>query len=58
MNGNPTLATSAMRTNPSLFSTFLIISFSIGLVRFRQPHHDYSRLFLLPPRLTNPRGAA
>src|SRR5207249_7701513 len=32
-NGNPTLATNAMRTNPNLFSTFLIISFSIGLVR-------------------------
>src|SRR5207249_7775347 len=29
MNGNPTLATNAMRTNPNLFSTFLIISFSI-----------------------------
>src|SRR5438477_516164 len=26
MNGNPTLATNAMRTNPNLFSTFLIIS--------------------------------
>src|SRR5438094_7750473 len=35
MNGNPTLATNAMRTNPNLFSTFLIISFSIGLVRFK-----------------------
>src|SRR2546421_8574901 len=33
MNGNPTLATNAMRTNSNLFSTFLIISFSIGLVR-------------------------
>src|SRR6516225_9807413 len=29
MNGNPAPATSATRTNPSLFSTFLIISFSI-----------------------------
>src|SRR5438876_8334843 len=35
MNENPALATSAIRTNPNLFSTFLIISFSIGLVRFK-----------------------
>src|SRR5439155_10901905 len=36
MNGNPTLATRASRTNLNVFSAFLVISFSIGLVRFRQ----------------------
>jgi len=36
---HPTLAMKAARRNPSLFSTFLVISFSIGLVRFLQ---DYS----------------
>jgi hypothetical protein len=37
----PTLATKAMRTNPNLFSTFFIISFSIGLVRFWQNRVDH-----------------
>src|SRR6266481_956672 len=36
MNGNPTLAIRASRTNLNVFSAFLVISFSIGLVRFRQ----------------------
>src|SRR5438094_10395060 len=36
MNGNPTPAMSASRTNLNVFSAFLVISFSIGLVRFRQ----------------------
>src|SRR6266542_963512 len=44
MNGNPTLATSAMRTNLNLFSTFLIISFSIGLVRFRWLYKTFRSL--------------
>jgi hypothetical protein len=34
IKGIPTLAMRAARTNPTLFSTFFIISFSIGLVRF------------------------
>src|SRR4029453_405178 len=38
IKGNPTLATRAMRTNPNLFSTFFIISFSIGLVGFRRDY--------------------
>jgi hypothetical protein len=36
MNGNPTPAMRASRTNLNVFSAFLVISFSIGLVRFRQ----------------------
>jgi hypothetical protein len=36
IKGNPAPATRAVRTNPNLFSTFFIISFSIGLVRFSQ----------------------
>jgi hypothetical protein len=31
----------AMRTNPNLFSTFFIISFSMGLVRFLQNRVDH-----------------
>ncbi len=38
MNGNPTPAIKARRTNLNVFSAFLIISFSIGLVRFRQAY--------------------
>jgi hypothetical protein len=34
IRGNPTAATKTAPRNPSLFSTFLVISFSIGLVRF------------------------
>src|SRR5215472_13097948 len=43
IKGNPTLATRAMRTNPSLSSTFFIISFSIGLVRFRSRLLNFGR---------------
>src|SRR5436190_12435820 len=38
MNGNPTPAIKARRTNLNVFSAFLVISFSIGLVRFQ---HGY-----------------
>ena len=38
MNRNPTPAISASRTNLNVFSAFLVISFSIGLVRFRQAY--------------------
>src|SRR5215470_1728953 len=34
LNGNPTPAIKARRTNVNVLSAFLIISFSIGLVRF------------------------
>src|SRR4029077_5106326 len=34
MRGNPIAATQAKRKNPNVFSTFLVIGFSIGLVRF------------------------
>jgi hypothetical protein len=56
MNGNPTLARIARRTNLNVFSAFLVISFSIGLVRFRQGYSisraltsfffTFSKLFL------------
>jgi hypothetical protein len=32
--GNPTAATKATRINPNCFSTFLLIGFSMGVVRF------------------------
>jgi hypothetical protein len=32
IKGNPTPATKAARINPNLFSTFLVIGFSIGFV--------------------------
>jgi hypothetical protein len=38
MNGNPTLAIKASRTNLNVFSAFLVISFSIGLVRFQHAY--------------------
>ena len=38
MKGNPTLAIKARRTNLNVFSAFCVISFSIGLVRFRQAY--------------------
>jgi hypothetical protein len=38
INGNPTLAIKARRTNLNIFSAFGVISFSIGLVRFRQDY--------------------
>ena len=38
MNGNPTPAIKARRRNLDVFSAFLVISFSIGLVRFRQAY--------------------
>jgi hypothetical protein len=56
MNGNPTPAMRASRTNLNVFSAFLVISFSIGLVRFRQGYSisrvltsfffTFSKLFL------------
>src|SRR6516162_10958343 len=36
INGNPTPAIKARRTNLNVFSAFFVISFSIGLVRFGQ----------------------
>src|SRR5437773_11528063 len=36
MNANPTAAVEASRTNLNVLSAFCVISFSIGLVRFRQ----------------------
>src|SRR5213078_99710 len=38
MRGNPTLAIKADRTNLNVFSALFVISFSIGLVRFRQAY--------------------
>src|SRR5215468_4345170 len=38
INGNPTPAIKARRTNLNVFSAFCVISFSIGLVRFGQPY--------------------
>jgi hypothetical protein len=38
INGNPTPAIKARRTNLNVFSAFCVISFSIGLVRFRQAY--------------------
>src|SRR4029450_2508786 len=45
MKGNPTPAIKARRTNVNVFSAFLIISFSIGLVRFAKLN-DCSRSLL------------
>src|SRR5215510_11801844 len=42
MNGNPTPAIKASRTNVNVFSAFLIISFSIDWVRFSKLN-DFSR---------------
>ena len=39
--GSPTPTTRAERKDPNVFSTYLIISFSIGLVRFGG--EDYRR---------------
>src|SRR6266513_6335239 len=44
IKGNPTVATKMAPRNPSLFSTFLVISFSIGLVRFLQDYSSCTRL--------------
>src|SRR5262249_11343576 len=38
INGNPTLALQARRTNLDVLRAFCVISFSIGLVRFRQAY--------------------
>jgi hypothetical protein len=38
INENPTPASKARRTNLDVFSAFCVISFSIGLVRFRQAY--------------------
>src|SRR6476659_4562596 len=38
INGNPTLAIKARRTNLNVFSALCVISFSVGLVRFQ---HGY-----------------
>src|SRR5215831_13156299 len=38
INGNPTPAIKARRTNLNVFSAFCVIGFSIGLVRFGQAY--------------------